>query len=185
MVHGVIMEPCGCQGCHQALLLWAVIWVLSSDDLTSTSSHIYGSWYLPIFLFRDGSLTLINITSLMALTIFQSSLPTMLKLSGNSSWPVVLWWSCMSDSALMCSLNLSAKVLPDSPMYSSSQSTLPHFYLWITPLFCSMVSLSLGCTRALWWYCLLWNAFLPHVSCRCSCSFHLCLVCMGYNYIIY
>ena len=28
---------------------------LSSGDLTSTSSQICGSWYLPIFLFRDGS----------------------------------------------------------------------------------------------------------------------------------
>ena len=39
---------------------------LSSGDLTSTSSHMCGSWYLPIFLFRDGSLTLINMASLMA-----------------------------------------------------------------------------------------------------------------------
>ena len=31
----------------------------------------------------------------------------------------------MGDGALMCSLNLSPKVLPDSPMYSSSKSTLP------------------------------------------------------------
>ena len=29
-----------------------------SGDLTSTSSQICGSWYLPIFLLRDGSLTL-------------------------------------------------------------------------------------------------------------------------------
>ena len=49
--------------------------------------------------------------------------------------------------ALMCSLNLSPKVLSDSPVYSSSQSTLPHLYLQITPLFCSVLSLSLECTR--------------------------------------
>ena len=30
----------------------------SSGDLTSTSSHMCGSWYLPIFLFRDGSFSL-------------------------------------------------------------------------------------------------------------------------------
>ena len=53
---------------------------LSSGDLTSTSSHICGSWYLPIFLFRYGSLTLINIASLMALAIFWSFLPTMQKI---------------------------------------------------------------------------------------------------------
>ena len=51
---------------------------LSSGDLTNTSSHICGSRYLPIFLFRDGSLTLISIASLMALAILWSSLPTML-----------------------------------------------------------------------------------------------------------
>ena len=54
---------------------------LSSGDLTSSSSHMCGSWYLPMFLFRDGSLTLINIASLMALAIIWFSLPTMLKLS--------------------------------------------------------------------------------------------------------
>ena len=58
---------------------------LSSSDLTSTSSHMCGSWYLPIFLFRDGPLTLINTASLMALAILWSSLPTILKLSGDSS----------------------------------------------------------------------------------------------------
>ena len=42
---------------------------LRSGDLTNTSSHIYGSWDLPIFLFRDRSLTLISIASLMALAI--------------------------------------------------------------------------------------------------------------------
>ena len=85
---------------------------LSSGDLNNTSSHICGTWYLPIFLFRDESLTLINIASLMALAILWSSLPTMLKLSRDSSWPVVLWWSWMGVKALMCSLNLSANVLP-------------------------------------------------------------------------
>ena len=70
---------------------------LSSGDLTSSSSHMCGSWYLPMFLFRDGSLTLMNNASLMALAIFWSSLPTMLKLSRDSSWPVMLLWSWMGD----------------------------------------------------------------------------------------
>ena len=48
----------GVKGCYSSL---------SSGDLTNTSSHMYVSWYLPIFLFRDGSLTLISIASLMAL----------------------------------------------------------------------------------------------------------------------
>ena len=57
---------------------------MSSGDLTNTSFHICGSWCLPIFLFRDGSLTLLNIASLMALALLWSSLPTMLKLSRDS-----------------------------------------------------------------------------------------------------
>ena len=44
-------------------------------------------------------------------------------------------------------LNLSAKFLADSPMYSSSHSTLLHLYLYMTPLFFTMVSLSFGAIR--------------------------------------
>ena len=47
----------------------------SSGDLTSTSSHMCGSWYLPMFLFRDGSLALINIASSMVLAIFSNVVP--------------------------------------------------------------------------------------------------------------
>ena len=53
---------------------------LSSMLLIRTSSHTYGRWYLPIFLFRDGLLTLMNIDSFINLERFCSSLPTMLKL---------------------------------------------------------------------------------------------------------
>ena len=45
----------------------------------------------------------------------------------------------MGDGAFMCSLYLSANILPDSLMYSASQATLSHLYLYITPLFCQMV----------------------------------------------
>ena len=128
---------------HYAWCYWHYL-RCNSADLASTSSQMCGSWNLPMFLLRDGSLTLIKIASLMFLAILLSSLPTILKLSRDTSWPVVFWWSLMGDGALMCSLNLSPKVLTDSPMYSSSQSTLPHLYLYITPLFLSMVSLSLA-----------------------------------------
>ena len=53
---------------------------LSSEMLTRTSSHTCGRWYLPTFLFRDGSLTLMYRASLIALIWFKSSLPTILKL---------------------------------------------------------------------------------------------------------
>ena len=53
---------------------------LSSGVLNRTSSHTCGRWYLPIFLLRDGSLTLMYRVSLIVLIRFWSSLPTMLKL---------------------------------------------------------------------------------------------------------
>ena len=40
-----------------------------------------GRWYLPIFLCRDGSLTLMNRASLIALVRFWSSLPIIVKFS--------------------------------------------------------------------------------------------------------
>ena len=58
-----------------------------------------------------------------------------------------LAWSYMGEGSLRCSLILSSKVLADSPMYSSSHSTLLHLYLKIIPLFCVMMSLSLEATR--------------------------------------
>ena len=88
---------------------------LSSCEFISTSSHMCGSWYLPILLLRDESLTLIKVASLMDLAKFWSSLPTMLKLLKDISWPVVLWWSWMGDGAFMYSLYLSVNVLPDYP----------------------------------------------------------------------
>ena len=51
---------------------------LSSGLLSRTSSHMCGRWYLPIFLFRDGLLTLMNNASFIHLLRFWSSLPTML-----------------------------------------------------------------------------------------------------------
>ena len=93
---------------------------LSSCEFINTSSHMCGSWYLPIFLLRNGSLTLVKMASLMDLANFWSSLPTVLMLLIDISWPMALWWSWMGDGAFMCSLYLSANVLPDSLMYSSS-----------------------------------------------------------------
>ena len=82
----------------------------SSEMLNRTSSQMCGRWYLPIFLFWDGSLTLIYRASLMVLMRFWSSLPTISKFSILMLWPVVLWWSNMGDGAFWCSLNLSPKV---------------------------------------------------------------------------
>ena len=42
------------------------------------------------------------------------------------------------------SLSLSPNVMPASPIYSSGQLICGHLYLYMIPLFCSFVSLSLG-----------------------------------------
>ena len=72
--------------CYSHLWLMELTWVsiyfnLSSEMLSRTSSQICGRWYLPIFLFRDGLLTLMYKASLMSLMRFWSSLPNMEKLS--------------------------------------------------------------------------------------------------------
>ena len=49
--------------------------------LSMTSYHMLGNWNLPMFLLRDGSLTLMCMASLKDLVMLCASLPTMEKLS--------------------------------------------------------------------------------------------------------
>ena len=84
---------------------------LSSGVLNRTSSHTCGRWYLPMFLLRDGSLTLMYRASFIILIRFWSSLPTMLKLFMVILRPVMLKWSNIGEGAFRCSLNLYPKVL--------------------------------------------------------------------------
>ena len=87
-----------------------VLFHFSSVMLIRTSSHTWGRWYLPMFLFRDGLLTLIYIDSLINLERPCSSLPTMLKLLIVVEWPLMLLWSYIGEGAFRCSLNLSPNV---------------------------------------------------------------------------
>ena len=68
----------------------------------------------------------------------------MVKHSKSTGCPVD--WLCwqMDVGALRCSLNLSLKVLPNSPMYCSGQSVCEHLYQYVTPFSLHMLSLSLG-----------------------------------------
>ena len=59
----------------------------------------------------------------------------------------MLTWSCIDEGAFRCSLNLSPKFLTDSPVYSSSHSTLLHLNLYMTPHFLRIRSLFLGVIR--------------------------------------
>ena len=119
----------------------------SSEVWNRTSSQTCGRLYLLTFLLRDGSLTLMYRASFIVLIWFKSSLPTMLKLLMVTLWPVMLLWSYMGQGGFKCSLNLSPKVLEDSPIYSSSQFTLSHWYLQMTPLYFWIGSLPLGVIR--------------------------------------
>ena len=139
---GLMLLPCGRWYSH-LVGMWADVicpsgrwndhWVnyfgVSSLLLLRTSSHMWGRWYLPMFLFRDGPLTLMYMDSLISLERFCSSLPTTLKFSSVVVWPEVLLWSWMGEGAFRCSLNLSPNVLDVSPMYSSSHSNLSHLNL--------------------------------------------------------
>ena len=92
-----------------------------------TSYLMWGSRNLFRILLRDGSLTLMNIASSMVLVMLCTSLPTMERLSILMWCPVVLPCLYMFEGTLRCSLSLSSKDLPDSPVYSSLQ---PVWCIW-------------------------------------------------------
>ena len=97
----------------------------SSGIVSSILSHICGRLYFPMFLFRVGLLTLMNMASLMVLAILFSSLPRDLKIvhrcyMATGSLVMENWRRC-----LHMLLDSSPKVLPDSPTYSSSQPSSP------------------------------------------------------------
>ena len=90
-----------------------------------------------------------NIASLMVLTRIYDSLLNMGKLS---QFSMMTWDVGMVINGGRCTkifFYLSPKVLAYSLIYSSSHSNLLHLYLYITPLFCVILSLSLVTTRRL------------------------------------
>ena len=103
--------------------------IFSSGIVNSILSHICGRLYFPMFLFRVGLLTLINMASCMVLAKLFSSLPMILKLFIDVIWPLVFWCVNIGEGFFKCSLYLSPKVLPLSPIYSLSQSISPQQYL--------------------------------------------------------
>ena len=101
--------------------------ILSLEVLIRTSSQMCGRWYLPIFLFRDGLLTLIYRASLMVLIRFGPLSPLCQNFQG---WFCDQWcssgqiWGMGPFDVPWTSL---PNALEDSPIYSSSQSTLVTF----------------------------------------------------------
>ena len=88
------------------------------------------------------------------------SLCIMLKHSGLSGCPVELLCWKIGEGALRCSLILSASPLPDSPTYTSEQLMWGHLKWQMTPLLCSIGSLSLSVTS---------NVLRVLVPLKCTC----------------
>ena len=95
-------------------------------DPCSRWSHICGSWYFPKFLLRVGSWTQMNMTSLMVLERLLTSLCIMLNCFWSIGCPVVVLCRWMGEGAMKCSMTLSPRDLPDSPMYALGQFIWGH-----------------------------------------------------------
>ena len=119
--------------------------VFSSEMENRTLSQMCGRLYLPIFLLRIGLLTLMYIFSFM----------TLVKIVPLPSYYLEVFHCCFVASSLlmfkylmMVLLNVlcthSSKVLVDFPMYSSSDSVLPHLQQYIMWLCLVIASLSFG-----------------------------------------
>ena len=106
------------RGCYMAVGLvgWLVGLCWRVGDAWRRWSHMCRSWYLPRFCL-GGSYTWMNIASLMVLEWLLTSLCIILNWLGSMGCPVVVLWMCIGEGALKCSLTLSPKVLPDSPIY--------------------------------------------------------------------
>ena len=96
---------------HVAWGLWGSLWSSGSGHYLiwkarvscRTTAQMCGSWNFPRFLLRDGSLTLMNMASLMVLVMLWTSLPEKLP----TLMPCPEDWACsyMGEGALRCSLS--------------------------------------------------------------------------------
>ena len=131
-----------------------------------TLSLICGRLYFPMFLFRVGLFTLMNMASLMALGMLFLSLPMITKFFTVVMWSLLFWWSKWGDGAFRCSQYLSPNVLDNSlciPHHSQSyhictyrwhySSSSLYLCLWVK-LICSSV------------FILPWNEQLLHACHR-------------------
>ena len=96
---------------------------LSSEVLTRTSSQSCCRWYLPTFLLRDRSLTLMYRASYCSYLV-QVLPPNNFEIVDGNTVTTDVTVVIYGRGGFRCSLNLSPKVLEDSPIYSSSQSIL-------------------------------------------------------------
>ena len=117
--------------------------------LNKTMSHMWDSWVL-LNVYFEWWITDLHLHSILDGPDKVAWLPTdnvEIVQPGMMTWGV-----SMVIYGVRCPemfFKLSPKVLAGSPMYSSAHSNLSHLYLYITPLFCLMFSMSLGATRTL------------------------------------
>ena len=123
---GELLAHCGGGQLRRCYLRWG------AGMFSKTTSKMWGSCNLTLFLLRDRSMILIYLASLMVLVMSCTSLPSMEKWSKLMQCLEMLPWSEMGEGTIRCSFILSLKVCADSPMYSSSESTWSHLYLYIT-----------------------------------------------------
>ena len=138
------------------------------------------SWNFPMFLLRDGSLTLIWTW----LVIFCHSQWRSCLCSYDDLW---CGHGHRGEGAMICSLKLSPQGLAECLMNSSSHYNLSHFYLYIT-LVCDVILVLMDNCGLCWYYLpetLFGPPFYPNSSwnyhlnplCRvplCGCSFCCC-----------
>ena len=98
----------------------------SSGIVNKILSHMCGRLYFPMFLFRVGLSTLMNMASWMVLAILFSSLPRILKLSIDVIWPLMFWWWYIGEGVFKCSLNLSPKIFSQTLLHILHHSQSPH-----------------------------------------------------------
>ena len=99
-------------------VIWLVLLSWSTWVSLRTSSQLCGGWVLPRFLLKDGSLTWMNMVSLMVLVMPCASLPIMVKfepLPKSPSWFL----------NILLTIHLSAFVPVDcpTPLHSGVEST--------------------------------------------------------------
>ena len=97
-------------------------------------------------------------------------LPIILKFSIVVSWPLLSWSAKIGDGDFICSLNLSLNVLPDSPIYSSSQSKSPTTVAVYDTVFLS------HSIYVLWWH---------QDVLKCLSFLEVYRYCMFFMYVLY
>ena len=120
----------------------------------------------------------------MVQAMLWSSLPTILKLSRDTWWPIMLWWSWMGGGTFMCFWSSLQKfcLIPQYILYCS-----PPCHTWTCRSLHSFAGWYLylwGVPGGPWWCCLLWKKhFYPVFSADVFAALtHAFYICDNYIY---